>query len=241
MEYKNHLFPVTIIISVCLHGIFLFLIPLHQLYTPHLQLVEVSLVAFPSHEFSIPEYLKGESSVWDEYFARAEHGGRYWRPGTGEPLAREGHKDILSMRDDISPGPAIGERLLVKRPSAILTKKGVKEHPGLPDRSGVFHEEGRKDEYQITGPVSARGIVRAVHPRYPEWAEKGGIQGEVQLRFWVLPEGVVNRVEVVTTSGYADLDQIAVAAMRQWLFEPVSQQEGMQEQWGMMTLRFQLK
>jgi protein TonB len=67
------------------------------------------------------------------------------------------------------------------------------------------------------------------------------VSGEVFLKFWVLPEGVVDRVEVTQSTGYSDLDEIASQAMKKWLFEPLSRQEKQIVQWGTITLKFKLE
>jgi len=67
------------------------------------------------------------------------------------------------------------------------------------------------------------------------------VSGEVRLKFWVLPDGLVNRVEVTQTTGYPDLDQIASQAMKKWLFELLSPQEKQIVQWGTITLKFKLE
>jgi len=67
------------------------------------------------------------------------------------------------------------------------------------------------------------------------------VSGEVRLKFWVLPDGLVNRVEVTQTTGYPDLDQIASQAMKKWLFEPLSPKEKQIVQWGTITLKFKLE
>ncbi len=56
-------------------------------------------------------------------------------------------------------------------------------------------------------------------PVYPAGAQRSGVGGIVLLRVLVSEKGEPARVEVAR-GVQADLDQAAVAAVRQWLFEP---------------------
>ena len=87
----------------------------------------------------------------------------------------------------------------------------------------------------VRGPLGARGIVRAVYPVYPEWAEKRGIEGSVELRPWVLPNGKVFKVEILRSSGWRELDECAIKALMQWKFEPI---EGDEIQGGESSVEF---
>jgi len=77
------------------------------------------------------------------------------------------------------------------------------------------------------GSSAARGVaVPAPHgnprPDYPEMAKRKGWQGECLLRVAVSPEGKASAVSVHRSSGYASLDQAALAAVRRWRFLPQS-------------------
>jgi len=77
------------------------------------------------------------------------------------------------------------------------------------------------------GSSTARGVaVPAPHgnprPEYPEMAKRKGWQGECLLRVAVSPEGKASAVSVHRSSGYASLDQAALAAVRRWRFLPQS-------------------
>jgi TonB family protein len=72
-----------------------------------------------------------------------------------------------------------------------------------------------------SGPDAKYGVVPAEQwavivssiervKRYPRFARERGIQGVVHLRFRVRPEGEVDRVEIVRSSGYEILDTASV-------------------------------
>lgn len=72
---------------------------------------------------------------------------------------------------------------------------------------------------------AARGEARPSpqgnpRPEYPDFARRKGWQGECLLRVVVTPEGRADGIAVHRSSGYAILDQSAVAAVKRWRFMP---------------------
>jgi len=88
----------------------------------------------------------------------------------------------------------------------------------------------------IKGPLGTRKILRQREPTYPDWAERQGIEGEGELKLWVLPTGEVSpEIVVEQTSGWPKLDECAIQALRQWKFEPI---QGKEVQWGTISFHF---
>lgn len=91
----------------------------------------------------------------------------------------------------------------------------------------------------IQGPVKNRGIIRRQTPESPRWLEEKGIEAEVVIRFAVDPDGSVNhRMIVEKTSGYAELDQLAMDALKKFIFEPLPLTAKQVEENGTITFRF---
>ena len=59
-----------------------------------------------------------------------------------------------------------------------------------------------------------------VEPVYPSWALEQEIEGSVTLSLVIGADGGVSDVAVQESSGYADLDRSAAAAVRLWRFAP---------------------
>lgn len=57
-------------------------------------------------------------------------------------------------------------------------------------------------------------------PDYPRLARRRGIEGAVELRLLVLPDGRVGEVEVSRSSGHRILDEAAIEAARGYRFTP---------------------
>ena len=63
---------------------------------------------------------------------------------------------------------------------------------------------------------------RQVAPDYPERARRQGLSGSVELRLMVGVDGAVREVEVLSAQPPGVFDQAAVAAVRQWRFQPAT-------------------
>ncbi len=68
------------------------------------------------------------------------------------------------------------------------------------------------------GPRHAAAYLDTPRPRYPRAARRFGEQGRVLLRVEVGTDGRVRDVRLQTSSGYSDLDDAALRAVRGWTF-----------------------
>ncbi|MEO0070758.1 MAG: TonB family protein [candidate division WOR-3 bacterium] len=95
--------------------------------------------------------------------------------------------------------------------------------------------------FQVAGPISQREIITKVKPRYPKWALEQRVSGTVTVRIWVMPNGKVKGTpQVLSSSGYPDLDQVVIEAVRSWEFAPLGAGVKQEDQWGDITFIFQL-
>lgn len=79
-----------------------------------------------------------------------------------------------------------------------------------------------------------------IQPAYPDSAKGKDEHGEVQLAVYVEASGSPSKVTVDTTSGFADLDQAAVAAVQGWHFVPATKDGAAVAGWTKVFLRFQM-
>ena len=84
--------------------------------------------------------------------------------------------------------------------------------------------------------------VRRVPPEYPDFARRNNIQGEVVLDVEILIDGSIGAIEVFKslTSGPGGLDEAAINAMRQWVFQPAQSQGNPVACWVKQTISFTL-
>lgn len=101
--------------------------------------------------------------------------------------------------------------------------------------------EGTGTQISLAGPIAGRDILRKNLPQYPSWCQSRGISGVVKIRIWVNPGGQVREGSLVeVSSGYPDLDQAVINAVRSWLFAPLPAMVQQEAQWGVITFRFVL-
>jgi periplasmic protein TonB len=65
-------------------------------------------------------------------------------------------------------------------------------------------------------------LYRNRKPDYPAEARRRGLQGRTLLRVEVSAAGTALVVQIVASSGYPVLDQAALAAVREWRFDPAT-------------------
>lgn len=83
-------------------------------------------------------------------------------------------------------------------------------------------------------------LVRRVAPRYPEIAQRAGIEGKVTVKIWVTKEGKVREVRLV--AGDSEMfNEAALEAARQFLFTPAYMNSGPVAVWVSVPFTFKLK
>ena len=77
-------------------------------------------------------------------------------------------------------------------------------------------------------------------PAYPDSAKGKNEHGNIQLDVYVEASGSPSKVTVDMTSGFADLDQAAVAAVQGWHFVPATRNGAAVAGWTKMVVHFQM-
>jgi len=98
----------------------------------------------------------------------------------------------------------------------------------MPVRQIVIPENDRVAPPRIQHVFQrARPLIESNPPvQYPEEARAQGLKGAVYLKVTVSPEGKAESVEVLLTSRSQILDEAAVAAVKDWAFEPARTEMG---------------
>ena len=86
------------------------------------------------------------------------------------------------------------------------------EHPSAEPVPAVAPKQAK-----IDAPPKPRKTIR---PDYPKGARQRGEQGDVVLEIRVNAAGIVDRVDIVSPSGFSELDEAAVRAARTARFTP---------------------
>ncbi len=157
-------------------------------------------------------------------------------------LSREGPSGPggFGLRGYPGVKPQEAQLTIEHRPLAKAPARKLPQMPGK-DLPKVTGPVSKGSQFMIAGPISQRKITRKVIPRYPKWALERRISGTVVVRLWVLPNGKVKGAPTVeSSSGYPDLDQMVVTALKAWEFAPLDASVKSEDQWGVITFRFTL-
>lgn len=110
-----------------------------------------------------------------------------------------------------------------------MIDKRVDPSPPLPEGERVGLPSGQtgvRGFEEINGPLKDRRLVyKPERPRLPSWTHRTGLDFAIGIKIWVSPEGVVESVESLTTTGYPQIDCLWMGYARGWLFEQASQEE----------------
>ena len=104
----------------------------------------------------------------------------------------------------------------------ILTVSTIIPTTVLPDI--VETQTGRGDTPRFVAFEVAPQILQRIHPNYPDFAKRLGIQGTVVLDVEILIDGTIGAIEVFQSlnSGPGGLDEAAIEAVRQWQYRPAT-------------------
>ena len=133
---------------------------------------------------------------------------------------------VPSLKDEADP-VSLRDRGAEKVIEGILSKK-ERVSPEKPLEENLL--------LGIKGPLATRKILE--RPQPPQTKVK--MEGEIELTFWVLADGMVDRV-VPTIKGDAELERIAIQYLKQWRFVPLPKDQPRGEQWGVIPIRFKLQ
>lgn len=82
---------------------------------------------------------------------------------------------------------------------------------------------------------------RAIRPEYPKGSRQRGEQGDVVLEIRVTESGTVDRVDVVSSCGFPELDEAAVRAAKAARFTPAKSGSRSVASTARLTLTFRLR
>jgi TonB family protein len=88
----------------------------------------------------------------------------------------------------------------------------------------------------MKGPLATRRIVE--RPPLPQVSVR--VETEIELTFWVLPNGIVDRA-IPSMKGDTELEQIAIQYLKQWRFAPLPKDGPQEEEWGVIPIKFKFQ
>lgn len=150
------------------------------------------------------------------------------------PLIEKPEPPGLSLELEINADPSPDPAASAPRETASLTPETeISDRPREQTTPSKVASETNPAPKRPSQPQRAAGNMGSAargeatpsplgnpRPEYPVFAKRKGWQGECLLRVVVTPEGRADGVSIHRSSGYAILDQSAVAAVRRWRFLP---------------------
>jgi len=85
-------------------------------------------------------------------------------------------------------------------------------------------------------------LVKRVHPKYPESAEKTGMNCVVYTKAFVTESGLVKKAVVIKREGGTpEVEQLVIEAAQQWKFTPAKLNGKPTPVWVVIPFKFQVK
>ncbi|MDI6781949.1 MAG: TonB family protein [bacterium] len=202
----------------------------------------------------LPE-MQEERGVINLHERHERHEGQETKPISGirgkRVIVVPGQKTFMPSEEEPEKKAEIAiEKKPVKKPEVlkpVVKPVEVVEEPKeavqpIEDKLKSLKKVEGASTMTIIGPLSKRPKIRAPRPEYPAWAEKKGIESQVTIYFTVTPDGMVNPdAYVELTSGYSQMDQLALQTLKGWRFAPLPMDAEQKDQWGKVTFRFVLQ
>ncbi|MCX8118190.1 MAG: TonB family protein [Desulfobacterota bacterium] len=88
--------------------------------------------------------------------------------------------------------------------------------------------------------IKGQLVTRRIIERPPPPTAQVGVEAEIEMMIWVLPNGMVDRV-VPTIKGDAELERIAIQYLKHWRFAPLPKDHPQVEQSGTIPIKFKLQ
>jgi len=159
---------------------------------------------------------------------------------TTEMLLAGGHRAVFGF-EDRGGKPYFCSFHITGPPDKILPPPPPPPPP--PPRSPGLQKAIAKFEsgaVKAWGQVNPPRLIKSVAPIYPEEARKGSISGVVVLNARIDTQGNVSQV-MVLKGGNEKLNEAAIAAVKQWKYEPFVQDGRAKEVVFTVTVKFALK
>ena len=100
---------------------------------------------------------------------------------------------------------------------------------------------GKTGAPSLVEPSADADYLKNPPPGYPRISRRNGEQGTVIVRVFISTQGLPEKAEVRTSSGFARLDQAALEAVQRWRFVPGRRNGTPEAMWFNIPVRFVLE
>jgi hypothetical protein len=141
---------------------------------------------------------------------------------------RRSDRDYRGTEFSIQPSPEI---LKKEKTEVDPGTELIGAQPRSATESGTYGTE-KNDELRILGPIAQREL--AYMPSMPDLKVKAA--ADLKMKFWVNPDGTVDRVVPLSQGVDAELERVVTDYLQEWRFSPIPENEPQIEEWGTITL-----
>jgi len=170
------------------------------------------------------------TSVGSAVTAEGQEGG-----ASSEPSARSwswGRPQTTGVSHD-APAPS----MTMHAPYAGGLKSrdvGFEMEHQMTSAAGVVPDAKVGRGIQMIGPALSRRILYKEAAKFPAWVREQGIAGTVRVYFTLSKDGKIVATRLTKTSGYPQIDEIVLNAVKKWQFSPDPDNV-----WGILTFEIE--
>jgi hypothetical protein len=135
-----------------------------------------------------------------------------------------------------SPTPSLKDATDLTRLKDKGTEKVIEGLLGAQETPSQAKPLEENLQLGIKGPLATRKILE--RPDLPQVKMK--VEAEIELTFWVLPNGIVDRA-IPSVKGDTELERIAIQYLKQWRFASLPKDQPQVEEWGMIPIKFKFQ
>lgn len=155
------------------------------------------------------------------------------------PTLWEPSQTALRLTDSPAlPSLPVPERAPVESKDSPALPKLERQarRPTAPERLATTTLPTPGSASAIVGPAAERRVI--FQPPLPNATVES--ESELELRFWILPNGAVGRVVPVKKAD-PRLEALAINYLRNWRFNPLPSDAPQDEQWGVIPFKFRIR
>lgn len=160
-------------------------------------------------------------------------------PHQVEPTPQPKHRSAAPLRPQPGQQPAPIADVLLAPPAAPAVVP-VSPEPVVGAPTAPPEPVAPPAPAQIVLPSSSAAYLHNAPPPYPAVSRQLGEAGRVVVRVFIELDGTARQAQVVVSSGYERLDQVALRTARQWRYVPGQQGGVPQAMWFDVPIHFVL-
>ena len=126
-------------------------------------------------------------------------------------------------------------------PALTPNSSNAQETAAASMAAALSNASGKTGAPSLVEPSADADYLKNPPPAYPRASRRLGEQGTVIVRVFISTQGLPEKAEVRTSSGFARLDQAALEAVQRWRFVPGRRSGTPEAMWFNIPVRFVLE